>query len=70
MLDTIRDMLHRKPFLPFKIVLTSGNGYDVVNPDLVAMGETQITVYLPKSDHFAVIRINQVAALESLQKAA
>ena len=70
MLDTLREMLHQEPFQPFRIVLTSGGGYEVVNPDLVALGQTQLTLYFPRSDRYAVLRLNQIAALESLDKAA
>lgn len=70
MLDTLREMLHREPFAPFRIVLTSGSTYEVSNPDLVALGQTQITLYAPRSDRFSVLRLNQIAAFESLDKAA
>lgn len=51
-------------------MLTSGQGYDIQNPDLVALGQTQITVYQAKSDRFAILRLNQVASLEVLEAAA
>lgn len=70
MLDSLRELLHKEPFIPFKIVLTSGQGFQIDNPDLVAVGETQITVYRPRSDQFAILRLNQVASLESLEPAA
>lgn len=70
MLDSIRELIHREPFIPFRIVLTSGQSFDISNPDLVALGETQITVYRARSDHFAILRLNQVASLESLEPAA
>lgn len=70
MLDSIRELLDREPFAPIKIVLTSGQGFDISNPHLVALGETQITVYRPRSDQFAILRLNQVASLEALEPAA
>jgi len=70
MRDEIRDMLHREPFVPFRIMLTSGQGFDIQNPDLVALGQTQITVYHPRSDRYAILRLNQVASLELLEPAA
>lgn len=70
MVETLTDMLHREPFQPFRIVLTSGDRYDIVNPDLVAVGRTQITVYAPRSDRFSVLRLNQLAALEVIAQAA
>jgi hypothetical protein len=33
------------------------------------MGRTQLTLYPPRSDRFAVLRLSQIAALESLNGA-
>jgi len=70
MFDTIREMLNKEPFEPFRIVLTSGSGYDIRNPELVALGQTQLTLYYPRSDKFAMLRVNQIAAIEGLASAA
>jgi hypothetical protein len=69
MIETIHEMLNREPFAPFRIVLTSGKEYEVANPDLVAVGASQITVYAPKSDRFAILRLNQIASVETAQAA-
>ena len=70
MLDSLREMLHRDPFVPFRIVLTSGNHYDVVNPDMVAIGESTVFYLFPRSDRSAALRITQLAALEKIADAA
>jgi hypothetical protein len=70
MMQSIRDLLHGEPFVPFRIILTSGREYDVTNPDLVAVGESQITLYAPKSDRWSILRINQIASVEMLSQAA
>ena len=70
MMQSIRDLLHSEPFVPFRIILTSGKEYDVANPDLVAMGESQITLYAAKSDRWSILRINQIASVEMLSQAA
>ena len=69
MLESFRELLHRDPFVPFRVVLTSGKEYEVTNPDLVAIGESQFTLYAPKSDKWAMLRLNQIASLESQQAA-
>jgi hypothetical protein len=63
-LDTIRDLTHRVPFVPFRIVMTSGNRYTIENPETMAITETQIHYYLPKSDKVIHLRLNQIAAIE------
>ena len=69
MRDELIEHLRREPFVPFRITLTSGQGYDVANPQLVAMGESLIHVMYPKSDRYAVLRLNQIASIESLETA-
>jgi hypothetical protein len=69
MRETIKEMLDGEPFLPFRIILTSGKEYEISNPYLVALGESQITVYTPKSDRFAILRLNQIASVETAQAA-
>ncbi len=70
MLESLADMLHREPFQSFRIVLTRGDRYEVSNPDWVALGQTQATIYAPTSDRFSIVRLNQVAALEAVSPAA
>lgn len=67
MVESIHEMLHAQPFQPFRIVLTSGSQYDVRFPDLVVPLQTQIIYCYPKSDRFALLRLNQIAAVEMLE---
>ncbi len=69
MIKQLHELLDSEPFVPFRIVLTSGKEYPISNPHLVAFGESQITVYTPKSDHWAILRLNQIASVETVQAA-
>ena len=69
MLDDLKEFLRSEPFVPFRIVLTSGSGYDVTTPYQVAIGKTQLDYYFPKSDRKAVLRQNQIASFETLESA-
>jgi hypothetical protein len=69
MREEILDHLNREPFVPFRIVLTSGQGFDITNPNLVAVGETIMHVMYPRSDRYAILRQNQIASLELLETA-
>jgi hypothetical protein len=64
MLDDLKELLGREPFTPFRIVLTSGSTYDVGSPLQVAVGKTQLNYYPPKSDRWAILRLNQIASFE------
>jgi hypothetical protein len=69
MREELLEHLRRDPFVPFRIVLTSGQGYEVTYPALVALGESLMHVMYPRSDRYAVLRLNQVASIESLETA-
>ena len=66
MLDTIRELLGRDPFQPFRLVLTSGDRYQVRNPALVVLMQSQMFIAEPKSDRFHLLRMNQIAAVEAM----
>ena len=68
MLNDLKELLNRDPFVPFRIVLTSGGAYEVVSPFQVALGESQLNYYYPKSDRWAVLRLNQIAAFEVMEQ--
>jgi hypothetical protein len=70
MLEALQEMLDREPFIPFRLTLTSGETFDVRNPYLVAMGQSVATVFHPRSDRFAILRLNQIASLDTLEPAA
>ena len=70
MKETIIELLDHEPFHPFRVVLTSGEGYDILNPHLLARGQAQMNVYQPGSDRFAILRLNQVASVEVTPQAA
>jgi hypothetical protein len=69
MREEILDHLNRDPFVGFRIMLTSGQSFDVTNPNLVAMGENVLHVMYPRSDRYAILRLNQIASLEILETA-
>jgi len=64
LLDTIQELLDRDPFVPFRIVTTSGHKYLVKNPHTLAIGDSQIFYFLP-GDKFVFIRTNQLVAVEN-----
>lgn len=70
MLEQIHILLKQEPFQPFQIILTNGDRYEVRNPALVVVQETQIYYAYPRSDRFALLRLNQIAAVETLQQKA
>jgi hypothetical protein len=68
MLDDLKEWLDNEPFVPFRLILTSGGSYDVTSPYQVAIGETQFDYYFPRSDRKAVVRLNQLVSIETLEE--
>ena len=66
MIEDLNEFLHREPFVPFRIVLTSGTSYEVRNPDQVVVLEVRLRYYYFGIDGYAVIRLNQLAAIETI----
>lgn len=69
-LDTIRDLKHREPFAPFRIVMTSGDKYVIGDPDALAIGGSQLFYYPPRPGAGVHMRLNQVAVVEEPQEQA
>lgn len=69
MKEELIEHLRRDPFVPFRITVTSGQGYEITNPQLVALGESLMHVMVPKSDRYSVLRLNQLASIELLEAA-
>lgn len=69
MLDELKAHLDREPFSPFRIILTSGDRYEVMTPYQIAIGQTLLYYFFPRSDRTASLRLNQVAAYEDSEPA-
>ena len=68
MVNKLKELLDREPFAAFRIVLTSGSTYEVTSPYQIAIGQTQLHYYFPRSDRKAVLRMNQIASYEDSER--
>jgi hypothetical protein len=66
--DEIDRLLDRDPFVPFKIILTSGDRYEITGPRQVAMGDNVVVVVPSKSTH-SFFRKNQIVGVEVAEPA-
>ncbi len=66
MLQKLKNLLDAEPFTPFRLVVTSGTTYDVHSPYQVAIGETLVDYFFPRSDRSASFRLNQLVSVETL----
>lgn len=45
----LKEAVHRQPFQPFRIVLTTGTTYDILHPDLLMVGLRSAIVGITKN---------------------
>jgi hypothetical protein len=70
---TFRDLLTKRPFEPFRIVMSSGEKYDVRHPEMAMLTRTDLLVGIDvKNDvpaHFKICSLLHVTAIEPLKSA-
>ena len=42
--DAVFDRLKRRPFVPFRLILTSGTNYDIMHPEMLFVSKSGLTV--------------------------
>lgn len=61
----ITDLLHRDPFQPFRLRLTSGDSHEVRNPVLAVPMRSRLFVAAPDSDDWKLVPYLHIAAVET-----
>lgn len=59
------ELLHRQPFEPFAIRLTSGDRYEVHDSALAALLKSSIFIAHPNSDRRVIVPFLHIAAIET-----
>lgn len=70
----IRELLHAKPFRPFRICLSDGSHYDITNHDAALVGRNVVEIGLNRdaegfAEYFARCSILHITRLEDLSEA-
>ena len=68
-LQTYRDLLAARPFKPFRLVMSSGQSYDVRHPEMAWLTRTSILVGIDDADdgvpaEFKICSLLHVTAVE------
>lgn len=62
--ESIQNRLREKPFIPFRLVMSSGESYDVTQPDLVMVGPRFLIIGTPYSKNPTMFEaVNRVSLL-------
>ncbi len=72
--QTFRDLLHRQPFKPFRLVMSSGQTYDVRHPEMAWLTRTDLLVGIDDPgdgvpSEFKICSLLHVTAIEPLNAA-
>ena len=49
--ETFREILHRMPFEPFRLVMSSGESYNVMHPEMVFVAARSLILAIPDPSH-------------------
>jgi hypothetical protein len=61
------NLKHQEPFLPFVITMSSGETFEVVDPDLIAVGDFAVIHIKPRQPGHSVLPLQQVASLQVIE---
>ncbi len=72
--QTFRDLLAQRPFKPFRLVMSSGQTYEVRHPEMAMLTRTSILVGIDVADdgvpaEFKICSLLHVTAVEPLESA-
>jgi len=68
--ETIREMLNRRPFEPFEVVMSNGERYQVRHPEFAMLVRQTLVIGFSDSDRIAIGSLLHVASVERLEMAA
>ena len=69
--QTFRELLAQRPFKPFRLVMSSGQAYDVRHPEMAWLTRTSILVGVDETDdgvpaEFKICSLLHITAVEPL----
>ena len=62
--ENIRELLEREPFLPFRLVMTSGKTYEVASPNSAMLLKTEVFVVFPDGERWSHVPFLHIASIE------
>jgi hypothetical protein len=67
--DAIRELLHRQPFEPFELVMSSGEVHQVKHPEFAILSPSRLIVVDPVTDRLAILSLVHITEVRMLQPA-
>jgi len=64
--NDIRELLDREPFAPFRLILSSGKNYDVLNPQTTVLLKSEIFIAFPDGERWSLVPLLHIASVETI----
>ena len=64
--ENIQELLNREPFLPFRLIMTSGKTYEVVSSNSAALLKSEVFVVFPDGERWAHVPFLHIASIDTL----
>lgn len=64
--NDIRELLAREPFVPFRLNLSSGKNYDVLNPQTTVLLKSEVFIAFPDGEQWSLVPLLHIASIERL----
>ena len=64
--DNIKELLDRDPFVPFRLIMTSGKEYDVSDPGSAMLLKSEVFVVFPDGERWAHVPFLHIASIETV----
>ena len=65
--DALNEMLRRRPFIPFRVRLSSGECHDVRHPEMAMLLKSRIVIADPLMDRLAICTLLHITSVEEAQ---
>jgi len=68
-LETINKYLKQKPFVPFEVVMSSGQTYRITHPEIAVANKGYLLIAYPESETADVCALLHITAVHFLESA-
>ena len=64
--ENIQELLNREPFLPFRLIMTSGKTYEVASSNSAMLLKSEVFVVFPDGERWAHVPFLHIASIETV----
>ena len=69
MKNELHELMAQSPFIPFDVVMNSGDRYEVRMASMAVVTKDLLHIFRPKCDRRDVLRLTEISSLEVLEPA-